>query len=290
MPGFISYRPYKKNAAIIASVAGIIDELLETGDVPVSLRQLFYVLVSRDVIPKTERAYQNLSDILTKARRGGLIPFDAIVDEGAITRAVYSYNGPAEVLARARGLLTDHYVRDRQAGQDRRVYLFVETAGIVPRISRAAVPYGVDVWSGSGQPSISLVYSFAREISANSPEAGAVVLMLTDLDPGGKIIRNSVGPDLAAFADVPVETQHVALTREQVEEYGLPGQPPKKDTRDPDWTGNGWQLEALPSRALAEAVRAAIESHIDSAIREMVLEAEAADIETLAAKAAVLEE
>jgi hypothetical protein len=54
-----------------------------------TLRQLYYQFVSRDLIPNTERSYKNLGSAISDGRDAGMIDWDAIEDRG---RGV-SHNG-----------------------------------------------------------------------------------------------------------------------------------------------------------------------------------------------------
>lgn len=61
----------------------LINEIIEdyaAQDLALTLRQLYYQLVSRDVIPNQEREYKNLGKLLSDARLAGLVDWDAIED------------------------------------------------------------------------------------------------------------------------------------------------------------------------------------------------------------------
>ena len=78
--GFIAnYRP-RTNAGLLDQVQLILDEYRE--QLPLTCRQIFYRLVGRYAYEKNELAYKRLCELLNKARRGGLIPFDHIRDDG----------------------------------------------------------------------------------------------------------------------------------------------------------------------------------------------------------------
>jgi hypothetical protein len=47
-----------------------------------TLRQLYYQFVSRDLIPNTERSYKNLGSAISDGRDAGMIDWDAIEDRG----------------------------------------------------------------------------------------------------------------------------------------------------------------------------------------------------------------
>lgn len=61
----------------------LINEILEeyvAGGYVLTLRQLYYQLVSRDVIPNKQIEYVRLSNILKKGRMAGIVDWDAIED------------------------------------------------------------------------------------------------------------------------------------------------------------------------------------------------------------------
>lgn len=82
---FIDYKPHKKTAQIIEWVNGIIYEYQVQGYI-LTLRQLFYQLVSRTLIANTKKSYDSLSKILTNARMAGLVDWDSIEDRGRVPR------------------------------------------------------------------------------------------------------------------------------------------------------------------------------------------------------------
>ena len=55
--GFINYKPRDKSLALIQSVRAILGEYVE--QLPLTLRQIFYILVTRYVLDKNEKAYKN---------------------------------------------------------------------------------------------------------------------------------------------------------------------------------------------------------------------------------------
>ena len=48
---------------------------------PLTIRQVFYRLVATREYEKSEPAYKRLMEMLGRARRGGVVPFDAIRDD-----------------------------------------------------------------------------------------------------------------------------------------------------------------------------------------------------------------
>ncbi|MBA3628659.1 MAG: hypothetical protein H0W55_03135 [Actinobacteria bacterium] len=89
----------------------------------VTLRQLFYRLVSEEVLPNTVNAYKGLSRETAAARRAGTFP--SLVDRVRVIHRYRHFDGSTS----ARRWLSDIYRRDRTENQDTSVYLGVEKAG-----------------------------------------------------------------------------------------------------------------------------------------------------------------
>ena len=69
--------------SIIKSSADILREYH-----PMTLRQVFYQLVSKHIIKNTLGEYKKLSDYLVSARQDGLIPWDWIEDRTRYPRSL----------------------------------------------------------------------------------------------------------------------------------------------------------------------------------------------------------
>ena len=62
----------KENKVRLAQINTIIDEYAADGYV-LTLRQLYYQLVSRDIIPNQQKEYSKLSKILGEGRMAGIV-------------------------------------------------------------------------------------------------------------------------------------------------------------------------------------------------------------------------
>jgi hypothetical protein len=63
--GFITWKPYAKSRALLDQIDRVLSEY--TAQLPLTLRQLFYILVGRWAYEKTEQAYDRLGNLLTNA-------------------------------------------------------------------------------------------------------------------------------------------------------------------------------------------------------------------------------
>ena len=74
----VKRRPKKPQARYLKIERAIID--IARRDQPVSLRHIYYALIAAKVLTKSKSNANTVSDIATKARRAGLLPWSWIVD------------------------------------------------------------------------------------------------------------------------------------------------------------------------------------------------------------------
>jgi hypothetical protein len=278
--GYTKWNPQKKSRVLLAAVEAVLEEY--EAHLPMTVRQIFYRLVGTIGYPKDENAYARLCELLVRARRARLIPFESIRDDGEVTYVTEWFHGPEDFWD-ATGRRIKEYRRDRQAGQAQRLELWCEAAGMLPQLARVADKFSVPVFSAGGFASLTAT----RRIAHRALERGVptILLHVGDYDPSGESIFQAMTADAAAFveADRPILTQRivgvrVALTADQVEEHHLPTAPPKgSDGRSRSWRGATCQLEALPPDTLAELVRDAIVSRLSEWWLNFQVQAERGD-------------
>jgi len=266
--GFSAWKPRGETRSLLDAVDVVLDTFRDY--LPVTVRQIFYRLVATSGYPKTERAYSRLGDILVRARRAGLVPFEAIRDDGLRRSRLVAWSGPREwceaVLASARG-----FRRDRQHGQPRRLFLWCEAGGMLPQVARVADEFSVPVLSSGGFDSLTVKHDVAKEIASAGP---ATVLHIGDLDPSGVHMFGSLDEDVRSFVATMcagedlVEFQRLAVTPELVELLDLTMSPAKQTDRRSFTESGTVQAEAIPPNVLADLVREAIESRLDRQIYE----------------------
>jgi hypothetical protein len=265
--GYADWRPQAKTRRLLDQVEQV---LLEYEDyLPLTVRQIFYRLVGSFGYEKTENAYNRLAEALVRARRARLLPFDHIRDDGVVTFGYEWFDGVESFWNGVGGMIRE-YRRDRQSGQDYRLELWCEAAGMAPQLARVGDDYSVRVYSSGGFSSLSavrMIVDRARERTTKT-----VLLHVGDYDPSGESIFVAMSADAMAFLEEDrmlmlqeVIAVRVALTAEQVVDYELPTAPPKSsDSRSASWRGETCQLEALAPDDLAALVRDEIESWMDA--------------------------
>jgi hypothetical protein len=93
----------KRSRRTKADVTAIRDAIIEVieDDPPMTVRQVFYQLVARGVIEKTEEQYQGtVIRLMTEMRLSGELPFDWVIDESRRVRITRTYDGVADAIER----------------------------------------------------------------------------------------------------------------------------------------------------------------------------------------------
>lgn len=270
--GFVDWAPRPKTAALVEQVRAVLDEYRQ--HLPLTLRQVFYRLVGKHGYPKTERDYKALGEVLNRARRARMIPFDAIRDDGMTRLDNVGWAGIDECRDAIRNT-ADGYRVDRQRGQDRRTVLWCEASGMAPQLARVGEPYSVPVYSSGGFDSVTVKHDMAQTFAAHP----VLVLHIGDHDPSGVHVFGSLAADVAAFGesmDADVTFSRLAVLPEHIAQFDLPTAPPKA-TDNRAFTGQTVQAEALPPDTLAALVQAAIVANLDANAYARALDAEQAE-------------
>lgn len=77
----------KKFSAESLRLIEIADDILREytdQNLVVTVRQLYYQFVARDLLPNTQKNYKRLADIVSEARMAGHLDWDAIEDRGRV--------------------------------------------------------------------------------------------------------------------------------------------------------------------------------------------------------------
>lgn len=272
------WKPQKKTRILLGQVNEIFEAFVD--QLPLTLRQVFYILVANYLYEKTERAYGRLGDHLSMARRAGRIPFEYLRDDSLHGFFGGDYEGEdqfwADIGRRAKG-----FTLDKQTNQEYKIRVHCEAVGMLPQLSRVCRLYSIPVYSCSGFDSLSVKYDLRRAIveAKNYEGKSTVILHLGDCDPSGaSIFKDGMADDVLAFLEGDFENlpfwdpkkvaifQRVAMLPEQAERLGVPSAPPKQsDSRSKKWgDAPTYQLEALPPDVLADYLDTAIGDWISS--------------------------
>lgn len=225
-----------------------------------TLRQLYYQFVARDLIPNSDREYGKLGDVVNNARLAGMIDWNHITDRTRYVRTPPSWESPESIIRGA----ADGYSIDLHEDQPVHIEVWVEKDALSGVIDRACEEYRLSWLSCRGYMSQSEMWAAARRMGRHIASGREVrILHLGDHDPSGidmtRDIRERIFNFLAGDGHAPwdgtFEVKRIALTMDQVEEYGPPPNPAKiTDSRALDYIGrygvSSWELDALEPSVL----------------------------------------
>jgi hypothetical protein len=243
-------------------------EIVDSYDTSVTLRQLFYRLVSEQAIPNTTAAYKRLSALTAEARRAAAFP--DLIDRG---RAIHRYRHWPNIEARIDEALQTFRL-DRTDGQDVSIYLGVEKAGMVVQLESWFGDLGIPILALGGYSSQTYVDDVAYD--ATSEGRSAVLLYAGDFDPSGEDIDRDFVERTGCWDKIV----RVALTASQVREYSLPINPGKStDSRAAGFVSRHGELvqvelDALDPDELQRLYDYAIAEHWDESVYRGVLDRE----------------
>lgn len=234
-----------RSMALIAKAEEICRDYAAQG-FDLTLRQLYYQFVARDLLPNKQSEYKRLGSIVNDARLAGLLDWDYIVDRTRNLRGLSHWDNPHSVIRSA----ASSYRTERWANQPHRVEVWIEKDALVGVISQVCQRYDVDYFSCRGYTSQSELWGAAqRMLSYERAGQKPVIIHLGDHDPSGVDMTRDIRERLELF-EADVEVRRIALNMDQVEEYQPPPNPAKlTDSRAGGYIRehgrSSWELDAL---------------------------------------------
>jgi hypothetical protein len=243
-----------------------------------TLRQLYYQLVTKNIIRNEERSYKNLSNLVSDARLAGMIDWDAIEDRIRVPVKPPQFKDLHELVDAA----LYSYRLDRWNGQDNYVELWVEKDALAGVLRPLANQYHVTMMVNRGYSSQSAMYeSFNRFLNEADKGKKLILLYLGDFDPSGEDMVRDIGDRMEMFG-VSVNVQKIALTLDQVHYYNPPPNPAKhSDPRSRDFISkygaSSWEVDAINPSELRNIIMRSIEANLDMDGMRIVVEKENED-------------
>lgn len=272
-------RLHNKNKEKLVVVNGIVEEYFSEG-YTLTLRQLYYLLVSQGLIPNTPMEYEKLGSLLVRGRMGGVVDWSAIEDRVRVPFLPYWATD-------VDGAINDtikFYRLYRQKWQRVYVELWVEKDALSGVLSPITSHYHINLMVNRGYSSCSAMYDAFKRFRWQSETLGKsiCILYVGDHDPSGLDMIRDVEDRMKAFGLQGYEVKHIALTMEQIKKYNPPPNPAKEKDSRFDWYKEkfgevSWEADALKPKVLNQIVRDNIEGLIDMDVFEDMLEQEKKD-------------
>lgn len=236
----------------------IAEEILSEGN-PMTVRQVYYQLVSRQVIKNNRGQYQAVSNALVRARREGIIPWEWIEDRLRRPRQVSMWSGLPSFAETCR----ISYRRDVWEAQPNYLEVWLEKDALSGIFEDVLNPYGVTLNVGRGYDGWDSIHNAAERYADKT----ATVLYFGDFDPSGEDMVRSLVSRLED-QDAQPEVIKCALTREDIQRYKLPPDFAKKtDTRTAAFIVKhgdiSVELDALPPGVLRNRLEEEVSRRMD---------------------------
>ncbi len=195
----IAYRKFNfrpSSLAIIHQANKILAEYQARG-ITVTLRQLYYQFVSRDLIANKQTEYDRLGSIINDARLGGLIDWDYLQDRTRNLNKTSHWDSPAGVIESAAA----SYHRDLWAGQEYYVEVWVEKDALLSVIEGVCEKWDVPFFACRGYTSQSEMWAAGQRIVKEVMQTGRKVriIHLGDHDPSGVDMTRDIHQRLSDF-------------------------------------------------------------------------------------------
>jgi hypothetical protein len=214
---------------------------------PMTVRQLFYRLVSVAVIENCIADYRRVSAIMTEGREQNEIPWEWIVDRSRPSYSSASWAGLeeyGEVVARS-------YRKDYWQNQSRHVVVLVEKDAIVGSIQPVTEKYGVTIRTLRGFSSATVAHGIAAQFrELNKAGKQIHVFYLGDHDPSGRAIELDVAKRIEEFMAVDLG-KGVQVTFREMRRAVIVSRMPK-DLYEEIW--NGGEVERRGDESIEQAL------------------------------------
>jgi hypothetical protein len=178
----------RKNIDWQKAVLPVARDIVESYDTAVTLRQLFYRLVSLPHghpgrIANTPNAYTVLSAVTAEGRRDGTFP--DLIDQSAEIVVPNSWVSPKAAIRTMRGW----YQRDHTDGQRYQLWLAVEKEGMVAQLESWFGDLGIPIIALGGHATQGMIDKIRPHVEADGRDA--ILIYSGDHDPSGWRILQS---------------------------------------------------------------------------------------------------
>ena len=255
-------RPIKRTRRTAGEMEALRDAIFEVVELnaPMTVRQVFYQLVSVGLIDKSEREYKNVVvRLLGEMRRQRVIPYQWIADSTRWMRKPQTFDSLADALHTT----ARTYRRSLWNDTDAYVEVWLEKEALAGVLAEETEEWDVPLMVTRGYPSLSFLNTAAEIIGDLSKPT--FLYYVGDHDPSGVDIQRSVEQGIRQIVpDARMVVERIAVDQSQVAEYDLLTRPTKRsDSRSASFKGESVEVDALRPSVLRRLVRESIERHVD---------------------------
>lgn len=254
---YIEKKFRSESLSLIDQINEVIEEY-EAQGYSLTLRQCYYQLVARGIIPNNERSYKNTGNLINDARLSGLIDWYAIEDRTRNLQKLAHWDNPQSIIESA----SYQYRKDIWENQSYYVEVWVEKEALSNVVGRVADELDVPYFCCRGYVSQSEMWSASQRLQRKQREGKyCVIIHLGDHDPSGIDMSRDIEDRLLLFGvDYDMFLfRRIALNMEQIDLYNPPPNPAKlTDSRCGNYISKygdeSWELDALEPKVIHDLI------------------------------------
>lgn len=234
-----------------------------------TLRQLYYQLVTRNLITNKEESYKNLGSLLNDARMAGVVDWSAIEDRTRNVEMNPHWDSPGEIVEAC----AKQFRFDRWEKQENRPEVWIEKEALKGVIEGVCRRWDVPYFACKGYTSVSEMHGSAlRMIEYSESGQSPVIIHLGDHDPSGIDMTRDITDRMTVFFEhhnaTPPDVVRIALNMDQIRRHNPPPNPAKTtDARfvsyQKKFGDDSWELDALDPATITSLIEAELQKMVD---------------------------
>ncbi|OPX87478.1 MAG: hypothetical protein A4E53_02466 [Pelotomaculum sp. PtaB.Bin104] len=248
------------------AIINIVNEY-QQNNIKLTLRQLYYQMVSKNYIPNLEAEYKKIIDLTGSMRGNNILTLDEFADNTRFAIR-YRYEDDIENFIKD-SIRPGKYNLDTRKNQPYYLEVWIEKEALRSVFKPITDKFDIPLFICRGYPSTSSLFQQGRTILFKTQYEGkerkqVIILYYGDHDPSGKQIPEAIQSIFYNNYQMKhVEVRPMALNMDQVRRFKLPPNPAK--ITDPraggyiaKWGAESWELDAVPPVELQKIVEADI--------------------------------
>jgi hypothetical protein len=253
----LAKREWQKTRDLIAVALRILEQ-----ESPMTIRQLFYRIVSAGVIENNRGSYQMVSRVMTTSRKDGRCPYDFIVDRSRPEYVPNVFENAAEYAEAVKR----SYRKNYWESQPNHVEIWTEKDAVIGSIQQLTNDLGVTVRVGRGFSSTTKKHEISCRFQQIGHFKSIFVLYLGDFDPSGMAIEDNLRYTIDAYFTM----ERLAIHQADILAFNLPPLRVKlSDSRSDEFLithgSECVELDALPPTELRRRIEKAVKRLQDKA-------------------------
>ncbi len=247
-----------------------INAVLSEYETRLTVRQLFYQLATRHIVPLTKKGYRSVQSACSKGRKKGYVDWEKIEDRTRKPHTKLMWQG----LDDFKNTILIAYQRNIWINQQSYFEVWLEKNALYGVISPITQKYGITLQVITGYSSDSAIYEGANRFKQHFHSRGGfglsqpTILYLGDHDATGIDIDRDIRDSFLNDHDLKINVKRIGLLYADIGKYNLlPNFEKETDTRLKGYRAKGYtkqaELDALPPDVLIGRVESAITSHLD---------------------------